>query len=253
MNDRFDLTGKVAVVTGASRGLGKAISLGLAGAGADVVASSRTLSACEAVAKEIEALGSRALPLECDVADWGDIEGLVESTYARFGRCDVLVNNAGITQSPRPLTDTTSEFFDQFYGVNVKGPMRLANLLAPRMGEAGGGSIVNVITMGALKPGGYLGMYCSSKAAMKALTRVMAEEWAPMAVRVNAIAPGPFMTDMLRDLEKETPGFIEYSADVTLQKRVADPDEIVGAVLFLASDASTYVTAQTLSVCGGAT
>jgi NAD(P)-dependent dehydrogenase (short-subunit alcohol dehydrogenase family) len=253
VSDLFDLTGRVAIVTGASRGLGKAIALGLGRAGSDVVVASRSLSACEEVAKEIASFGRQALAVACDMAKWDDIAALVEETYGRFEHCDVLVNNAGVTQSPLPLTETTSEFFDELYEVNVKGPMRLASLVAPRMSEAGGGSIVNVITMGALKPGGYLGMYCSSKAAMHALTRVMAEEWAPLAVRVNAIAPGPFMTDMLRKLEKATPGFIEHSADVTLQKRVADPEEIVGAVLFLASDASTYVTAQTLSVCGGAT
>ncbi len=252
MSELFDLTGKTAIVTGGSRGLGRAIALGLAGAGADVVVASRTLSACEAVVAEVEALGQRGLAVACDMGNWEEIDRLVEGTYQHFGGCDVLVNNAGITHSPMPLTDISSEFFDQYYAVNVKGPMHLASLLAPRMAEGGGGAIVNVITMGALKPGGYLAMYCSSKAALHALNRVMAEEWAPLGVRVNAIAPGPFNTDMLRDLDKDVPGFMEMSAEVTLQKRVAEPDEIVGAVLFLASDASSYVTAQTISVCGGA-
>ena len=253
MGELFDLTGRVAIVTGGSRGLGKAIALGLARAGADVVVASRTLSACEAVVKEIEGLGREALAVSCDMGKWDDIDQLVDRSYDRFGRCQVLVNNAGVTQSPLPLTETGSEFFDQIYAVNVKGPMHLASLVAPRMGAAGGGSIVNVLTMGALKPGGYLSMYCSSKAALHALNRVMAEEWAPLGVRVNAVAPGPFMTDMLRGLADSTPGFLEHSAGVTLQKRVAEPEEIVGSVLFLASDASSFVTAQALSVCGGAT
>jgi NAD(P)-dependent dehydrogenase (short-subunit alcohol dehydrogenase family) len=251
VGELFGLGGKVAIVTGGSRGLGKAIVLGLAHAGADVVVSSRALPACEAVAKQIEALGRRALAVACHLGRWDDIDALVERTYERFGRCDVLVNNAGVTQAPLPLAETSSEFFDEIYAVNVKGPMRLASLVAPRMGESGGGAIINVTSIGALKPGGNLGMYCSSKAALQALTRVMAEEWAPLGVRVNAIAPGPFMTDMMRELGERTPGFLEYAASVTLQSRIADPGEIVGAVLFLASDASSYVTAETLPVRGG--
>ena len=251
MSGLFDLAGKVAIVTGGSRGLGKAIALGFARAGADLVVASRTLAACEAVAKQIEALGRRGLPVACDMSRWSDVDALVERSYERFGRCDVLVNNAGVTQAPLPLVATTGEFFDEIYAVNVKGPMHLAALVAPRMGQAGGGSIINVITVGALKPGGYLGMYCSSKAAMRALTRVMAEEWAPLRVRVNAIAPGPFATDMMDDLEKGTPGFWQMSAESTLQKRVADPEEIVGTALYLASDASSFVTSETLSVSGG--
>jgi NAD(P)-dependent dehydrogenase (short-subunit alcohol dehydrogenase family) len=251
MDQLFTLRGKVAVVTGGSRGLGRAAALALARAGAGVVVASRTLSACEAVAAEIESLGQRALAVACDTSRWDDLDRLVEQTYACFGCCHVLVNNAGSTQPPIPLTETTSEFFDELYRVNVKGPMRLASLLAPRMGKAGGGSIINVISAGALKPGGNLGVYCSSKAALQALTRVMAEEWAPIGVRVNAIAPGPFLTDMMHDLAKRIPGFLEISAGATMQKRIADPEEIVGAVLFLASDASSFVTAQTLAVCGG--
>jgi NAD(P)-dependent dehydrogenase (short-subunit alcohol dehydrogenase family) len=251
MSKLFDLSGKVAIVTGGSRGLGKAMALGLAGAGADLVLSSRSLSACEEVAKEIQALGRRALPFACDMGKWKVIDALVERTYEHFGRCDVLVNNAGVTQSPLPLTETSSEFFDELHAINVKGPMHLASLLAPRMGESGGGSIVNVISAGGLHPVGYLGVYSASKAALNALTRVMAEEWAPLGVRVNAISPGTFLTDMMRELEEITPGFLEHAADQAVQKRVADPDEILGAVLFLASDASSFVTAQTLSVCGG--
>ncbi|MBW2420725.1 MAG: SDR family oxidoreductase [Deltaproteobacteria bacterium] len=252
MSELFDLSGKIAIVTGGSRGLGQALCLGLAQAGADVVVASRRLDACSKVAKQVEELGRRALPVACDMARWEEIDQLAERCFEHFGRCDVLVNNAGVTHAPGPMLETTSEFFDGIYDVNVKGPMHLACQVAPRMAEQGGGAIVNVITMGALRPGGYLASYCSSKAALKALTRCMAEEWAPMGVRVNAVAPGPFQTDMLAELEQASPGFGELSADVTMLKRVADPKEIVGPVVFLASEAASYVTAQTLSVCGGA-
>lgn len=247
----FELTDKVAIVTGGSRGLGRAMALALARAGADVVVASRSVPACEAVVAEITTLGRQGLAVGCDMGRSSDIDTLVERTYERFQRCDVLINNAGIIQALVPLTETSDAMFDEFFGVNVKGPMRLASLVAPRMGAAGGGAIINVISMGGLKPSAYLGMYCASKAALQALSRVMAWEWASMGVRVNALAPGAFMTDMMRDLERGMPGFQQLSADTTMQKRVADPEEIVGAVLFLASDASSFVTAETLVVSGG--
>jgi NAD(P)-dependent dehydrogenase (short-subunit alcohol dehydrogenase family) len=252
MGELFDLSGKIAIVTGGSQGLGHALCLGLAKAGADVVVTSRRLEVCQDVAKQVEDIGRRALPVACDMACWEEIDQLVERCFEHFGRCDVLVNNAGITQAPGPMLEISAEFFDQLYAVNVKGPMHLASLVAPRMAEQGGGAIVNVITMGALRPGGYLSTYCSSKAALNALTRCMAEEWAPMGVRVNAVAPGPFRTEMLEGLERAAPGFMEQSADVTMLKRVAEAEEIVGPVVFLASEAASFVTAQTVSVCGGA-
>ncbi|MCP4035451.1 MAG: SDR family oxidoreductase [bacterium] len=252
MSELFDLSGKIAIVTGGSRGLGQALCIGLAKAGADVVVASRRLDACKEVAKQVEALGRRALPVACDMANWEEIDRLAEQCFEHFGRCDVLVNNAGVTQMPGSMMETSSAFFDELYGINVKGPMHLACQVAPNMAEHGGGAIVNVITMGALRPGGHLATYCSSKAALNALTRCMAEEWAPMGVRVNAVAPGPFRTDMLEDFERAVPGFMDGSAEVTMVKRVAEPEEIVGPVVFLASEAASYVTAQTLSVCGGA-
>ncbi len=248
----FTLNGKVAIVTGASRGLGKAIALGFAAAGADIVVTSRSLAACEGVARDIEALGRRALAVACDVADWKQLEQLVETVYREFGRCDVLVNNAGITQQMTPLTQTSEQMFDQVYGVNTRGPMHLAALVAERMGKAGGGTIVNIVTMGALRSPGHIALYTSSKAAMVALTRSMADEWASLGIRVNAIAPGPFLTEMLEDLASQMPGFLEYSEGVTMLKRSAQPEEIVGPALFFASQASSFVTGQTLAVCGGA-
>lgn len=251
MSGLFDLTGKVAIVTGASRGLGRAIALGLARAGAELVLSSRDETACQVVAKEVKALGRNALAVGCDMGRWSDVDVLAEKTYARFGRCNIVVNNAGVSQQALPLADTSESFFDEIQAINVKGPMHLAGLTAPRMAEAGGGAIINVVSTAAIEPVGYMAAYSASKAALRALTRVMAEEWAPLGVRVNAIAPGPFQTEMMTELEEKTPGFLEQAAGNTLLKRVADPEEFVGPVLFLASEASSFVTGQTLAVCGG--
>lgn len=247
----FDLSGKVCLVTGANRGLGRAVAVGLAGAGGDVVIACRDEASGAPVAREVEALGRRALTVPCDIGRWPDIDALVNRTYEAFGRCDVLVNNAGITHDPLPLANVDEAMFDRYYQINTKGPMHLAATVAQRMAQGGGGSIVNIVTFGAVKAGGYLSMYCSSKAAMRSLSRTMAEEWAPMGIRVNAIAPGPFMTDMLSGLAKNTEGFMDFAVQTTLLKRAAQPHEIVGPVVFLASDAASYVTGQTLAVCGG--
>jgi len=250
MSASFDLTGKVALVTGGSRGLGRAIALGFAEAGADVVVASRKLPNCEAVAKEIEALGRQALPVACHVGRLEELEPLLDATYERFGRLDVLVNNAGINPAAVPLVEATSELFDKLYAVNVKGPLFLAGGAARRMAEAGGGAIINVITQGVFKPGASLGIYCSSKAALLNLTNVMAQEWGPLGVRVNALAPGPFMTDMMRNAEA-IPGFVDVIRNSNVMKKIAEPSEIVGSALFLASDASAFMTGQTVVIDGG--
>jgi NAD(P)-dependent dehydrogenase (short-subunit alcohol dehydrogenase family) len=252
MSDVFDLSGRVAIVTGATRGLGHAMARGLASAGASVVVTGRRQDACDAAAKELAArTGREIVPVACHMGDWEQIEALAERVHERFQRVDVLVNNAGINPAFVPVVQITSGFWDKLYDVNLKGPMRLAALVAPRMGETGGGSIINVITEGAYKGGPGVGVYTSAKAALLNLTRVMAAEWADMGVRVNALAPGPFMTDMMRGAGESAPGFLEGAAAATLQKRIADPDEIIGATLFLASDASSYVTGEDLRVSGG--
>ena len=252
MPDLFDLSGRVALVTGATRGLGHAMARGLAAAGAAVAITGRRQETCEAAAKAIaEETGRDVLPVACHMGDWDQIETLVERAYGHFGRLDVLVNNAGINPAFVPVAQITSGFFDKLYAVNVKGPMRLAALVAPRMGEAGGGSIVNVVTVGAYEGGPGIGTYSSSKAALLNFTKVMAMEWAGLGVRVNALAPGPFMTDLMRGAAANVPGFLDATAAATLQKRVAEPDEIVGSVLYLASDASSFVTGEDLRVAGG--
>ncbi|MBW2420378.1 MAG: SDR family oxidoreductase [Deltaproteobacteria bacterium] len=252
MSGIFDLSERVALVTGATRGLGRAMAKGLADAGASLIITGRRQERCEAAAKELaEETGKEVLGVACHMGDWEQIDALVEGAYERFGRIDVLVNNAGINPAFMPVAEITSEFFDKLYGVNVKGPMRLAALVAPRMGEAGGGSIVNVVTIGAYEGGPGIGTYSSSKAALLNFTKVMAWEWAPLKVRVNALCPGPFMTDMMKGAGGNSPGFLEAAADETLLKRIAEPEELVGAILFLASDASGYVTGEDVKVAGG--
>jgi NAD(P)-dependent dehydrogenase (short-subunit alcohol dehydrogenase family) len=248
----FDLTGKVALVTGGTRGLGNAMARGLAQAGASVILTGRKQVATEDVAEKLSAeTGRTCLGVACHMGDWEQIDALVERAYTQLGRVDVLVNNAGINPAFMPVAQITSEFFDKLYSVNVKGPMRLAALVAPRMGEAGGGSIVNIVTVGAYEGGPGIGTYSSSKAALLNFTKVMALEWADLNVRVNALAPGPFMTDIMSGAAGNMPGFLEATANATLQKRIAEPDEIVGSVLYLASDASSFVTGEDLRVAGG--
>jgi len=248
----FDLTDKVALVTGGTRGLGRAMARGLAEAGASLVITGRkpelTEEAAEALASET---GRPCVGIACHMGDWAQIDTLVERVHGQFGRVDVLVNNAGINPAFMPVAEITSEFFDKLYAVNVKGPMRLAALVAPRMADTGGGSIINVVTVGAYEGGPGIGTYSSSKAALLNLTKVMALEWADGNVRVNAIAPGPFMTDMMEGAAGNMTGFLDATASATLQKRIAEPEEIVGTIVYLASDASSFVTGEDLRVAGG--
>jgi NAD(P)-dependent dehydrogenase (short-subunit alcohol dehydrogenase family) len=248
----FELGGMVAVVTGATKGLGRSMAKGLAGAGASVVVTGRRQADCEAAARELAAeSGGRLVGIAAHMGDWDALEQLVERVYRELGRIDVLVNNAGINPVSVPLTEVTSEYWDKVYAVNVKGPMRLAALVAPRMAGHGGGSIVNVSTMGAYMGGAGVGVYTSGKAALLNLTRVMATEWVKLGVRVNAIAPGPFMSEMMKGADRALPGFSQRSADATLMKRVADCDEIIGTILYLASDASSFVTGEDFRIAGG--
>jgi len=246
----FDLSGKVAIVTGGGRGLGKAIALGLAGAGADVVVASRKVDNCESAAREIEALGRRALAVGCHVGRPDQIDALVESAYSAFDRIDIVVNNAAMSPGTQ-LVESSPELFQKTYATNALGPMWLASRCAERMrDDGGGGVIVNVVTTGAFRPGAGLGLYCSSKAALHALTLVMAKEWAGWGVRVNEISPGPFLTDMMAP-GAANPEWTARMYDQMLLKRIADPTEIVGAALYLASDASGFATVTTVTVDGG--
>ncbi len=245
-----DLTGKVALVTGGSRGLGRAMCLGLADAGADVIIASRRLENCERVAREVENRGRKALAVAAHAGSIEDLDRLIDCAYARFGRVDILINNAGINPALGLLSDLTPELFQKLFDVNTKGPWYLASRLAPRMAGHGGGSIINIISVGGLKPSPYQGFYSATKAALHALTRVMAAEWAPLGIRVNDLAPGSYHSDMF-DSAANIPGYLQGAIDASLQQRVAATEEILGPILYLASDMSAFTTGSTLVSDGG--
>lgn len=247
----INLEGKVVLVTGGSRGLGKAMVLGLARAGADVVIASRKIDTCEAVAQEVRALGRQAMAFSAHAGNVETLDALLDATYERFGRLDVLINNAGTNPVTAGLSDLTPELFQKVFEVNTKGPWYLASRAAPRMAKHGGGSIINVISVAAIKPPAYQGFYAGSKAALQALTKVMAAEWADAGIRVNALAPGSYHSDMFDAAARLLPGFEEGSKSASLQKRVAATEEILGPVLYLASDMSSFTTGTTLVADGG--
>jgi NAD(P)-dependent dehydrogenase (short-subunit alcohol dehydrogenase family) len=241
----FDLTGKVALVTGGSRGLGLQMVQAFAEAGADVVITSRKLDACEAAADKVRALGGRALPVAAHVGHWDDMARLTETAYAEFGRVDILVNNAGMSPLAPSSEETSEELFDKVIGVNFKGPFRLTSLIGPRMVAAGGGSIINVSSSGALMPQPRFGPYSGAKAALNALTTVFALEFAP-TVRVNTISAGPFLTDIA---EAWTPESREKTRSAI--GHPGRPEEIVTTALYLASPATSYTTGALIRVDGG--
>lgn len=244
----FDLTGRVALVTGGSRGLGKQMVLAFAKAGADVVIASRKIADCEAVAKEVEeTTGRRALPYACHVAHWDELPGLVDAAYDAFGKVDVLVNNAGMSLLYPSEIEVTEKMFDAVMNLNLKGPFRLCALVGERMVAAGRGSIINVSTTGSLRPVPGIMPYAASKAGLNAITTAYSLAFGPQ-VRVNTLMPGPFFTDVSKawDLEAFNEGVAGYAL-----KRGGEPREIVGAALYLASDASSFTSGSILRVDGG--
>jgi NAD(P)-dependent dehydrogenase (short-subunit alcohol dehydrogenase family) len=246
----IDLTGKVALVTGGSRGLGKAMCLGLADAGADVIVVSRRLENCEAVAEEIRSKGRRALAVSAHMGRAEDLDAAINSAYDSFGHVDVLINNAGMNPVMGELSELPVDLFQKLFDVNTKGPWYLASRLAPRMVAHGGGSIINVISVAGLKPSAFVGFYAATKAALDALTKVMAAEWAGKGIRVNSLAPGSYHSDLF-DSAASIPGYLDGAIAASLQKRVAATEEILGPVLYLASDMSSYTTGHTLVTDGG--
>jgi len=240
----FDLTGKVALVTGGSRGLGYQMVKAFAEHGADVIVVSRKLDACEAVAEEVRALGRRALALSAHVGRWAEIDAMLDKAYAEFGRIDILVNNAGMSPA-MPSHEVTEQLFDSVVNLNFKGPFRLASQVAKRMSDGDGGSIINVSSSGALMPLPNVVPYGASKAALNAMTTSLAFEYGPK-VRVNTLSPGPFLTDIARAWAPET----REKARNALG-RPGRPEEIVTSALFLASPASSFVTMALLRADGG--
>ena len=249
MADLFDLTGKVAVVTGGSRGLGRQMCKAFAEHGATVVIASRKADACIELAEEItKDTGQAALGLGCHVGKWADCDTLVDVVYEKFGKMDVLVNNAGMSPLYPSLDAVTEELFDKVIDVNLKGAYRLISLVGPRMAAGDGGSIINVSSTAAVQPGLNEMPYGAAKAGLNALSKGMARAFGPK-VRVNGIMPGPFMTDITLawDLEQ-----FHKSAKATIPlQRGGEPEEIVGAALYLASGASSYTTGSIIKVDGG--
>ena len=247
--DRFSLAGRVALVTGGSRGLGAAICTAFASQGATVVIVSRTQQACEDLAATLEKSGGTATGIACHVGHWADCDKLIETVYERFGRVDVLVNNAGMSPTYQTMVDVSEDMFDKVVGVNLKGPWRLASQIGPRMAAENGGSIINISSVGAVRPGKAELPYAAAKAGLNNLTIGLSRALGPR-VRVNAIMPGAFLTDISKSWDHST--FDAFAKRKIVLQRGGTPDEIVGAALYLASDASSYTTGAIIKVDGGA-
>jgi NAD(P)-dependent dehydrogenase (short-subunit alcohol dehydrogenase family) len=244
----LDATGKVVIVTGGSKGLGREMVLGFAEAGANVVVASRKLGHCEAVAEEVREMGRRALAVSCHVGDWQQCEARVDVTVAEFGRIDVLVNNAGIAPVPPSLLAVTSDLFDKTIAVNLKGPLRLMALSAQHMPP--GGSVVNISSKASLYPSPFTVVYAAAKAGLNALTKAAAQEFGPRGIRVNSIVCGTFHTDSLHASLPSEEAQAQMASKVALG-RIASASEIVGTALYLASDASSYLTGELIMLDGG--
>jgi NAD(P)-dependent dehydrogenase (short-subunit alcohol dehydrogenase family) len=244
MKELFDLTGKVALVTGGSRGLGLQMVQAFAEHGADVVVTSRKIDNCEAAAKEVRELGRRALAVGCHIGHWEQIDALVEAAYDEFGKVDILVNNAGMSPLAPSLVDTSEALFDKIVDVNFKGPFRLGALVGQRMADGEGGSIINVSSSGALFPNPSFGPYAGAKAALNVLTQVLARAYAPK-VRANTISAGPFLTDIADAWPEEARRVAPSSIG-----RPGRPEEIVTTALYLASPASSFTNGALIRVDG---
>jgi NAD(P)-dependent dehydrogenase (short-subunit alcohol dehydrogenase family) len=246
--DTFGLSGKVALVTGGSRGIGRAVSEGLAAAGADVVVASRKLESCEVAAREIAAAtGRRAVPYACHVGRWEECDGLVDTVYGEFGRCDVLVNNAGMSPAYGDLTAVSEDLYDKVQAVNARGPFRLSTLIGTRMAQGEGGSIVNISSVGSWRPTPTDLPYAMAKAALNALTLGLAGAWAPK-VRANVVLAAATETDLTSGWPPETKARI---AEANPMKRLGRPEDVAAVCVFLASDAASYVNGAQVPVDGG--
>jgi NAD(P)-dependent dehydrogenase (short-subunit alcohol dehydrogenase family) len=243
-----DFAGKVVLVTGGSRGMGREIVRAFAARGADVVIASRKLENCEALAEEVrEAHGVRALPVAFSASSWADCDRLVETVYAELDRVDVLFNNAGASPLYPSLDQVSEEYFDKVIGINLKGPFRLAALVGTRMAESGGGSIINIGSIEAIRPQPMALPYAAAKAGLHTFSEGFAHAFGP-GVRVNTIQAGAFLTDISEGWPE---GLREEMEQKVALQRCAEPHEVVGAALFLAGEASSYVTGALLRVDGG--
>ena len=246
-SDLFDLTGRVALVTGGSRGLGRQMALAFAQRGADVAIVSRKLDACESVAKEIEELGRRAFPYACHLGNWDDLEPMVDAVNAALGQVDILVNNAGMSPLYPSLQEVSEALFDKVVGLNLKAPFRLMAVLGPRMANAGGGTIINISSTASQTASPGSQPYGAAKAGLNMLTQAFAHAYGP-TVRVNCIMAGPFLTDISKAWDMDV--FSERAERMAL-RRGGQPEEVVGAALYFASSASSFTTGSVLAVDGG--
>jgi NAD(P)-dependent dehydrogenase (short-subunit alcohol dehydrogenase family) len=252
MKDPFRLDGQVAVITGSSRGIGRATALLMARLGAKVVVSSRKAQACEAVAEAIIAEGGEAAVIPCNVSNKSEVEGLIASTLERWGRIDVLVCNAASNPSFGPLADLTDEVFDKIMATNVRSNLWLCNGAIPGMAERGGGAVVIISSIAGIIASPMIGAYGMSKAADFALARTLAVEWSGRNVRVNCIAPGLVKTDFARALWEDKDRLAKRTA-ITPLRRIGEPEEIAPVAVFLASSAASFITGQTIIADGGVT
>lgn len=252
MSTLFDLTGKVAVITGSTKGIGKAIAEEYAKAGAKVVISSRKADACEKVADELRARGFDALPIACHVGDKAQLQNLVDKTIETWGKIDILVCNAATNPVYGATATVSDEAFDKIMGTNVKGTFWLCNMVIPQMVELGGGSIVLLSSIAGIRASANIGVYGMSKAAEAGLARNLSLEWGPHNIRVNSIAPGLVRTDFAQAL-LDDPDRLKRVEEKLPLRRVGEPVDIAGVALFLASAAGAYVTGQTIVADGGDT
>ena len=250
--DLFSLQDKVAVVTGSSRGIGKAIAEAMAAAGAKVVISSRKAGPCQAVADAINAGGGEAMALACNISEKAQLRALVDGTIERWGRIDALVCNAAVNPYFGPLAEITDEAYDKTMNTNLRSNLWLCNMVIPQMATRGGGAVILISSIAAFKGHGNLGVYALSKAADNQLARSLAVEWGRSNLRVNCIAPGLVRTDMARALW-EDPDRLAQALESYPLGRIGEPEDIAGAAVFLASRAGNFVTGQTLVIDGGTT
>jgi NAD(P)-dependent dehydrogenase (short-subunit alcohol dehydrogenase family) len=246
--DLFDLTGKVALVTGGSRGLGREMVRAFARAGADVVIASRKMDACKALAQAVQdETGQQAMPYACHVGYWDQLDGMVDAVYDRFGKIDILVNNAGMSPIYDHVAEVGEALYDKVLDVNLKGPFRLMALVGTRMAAAAGGSIINISSFGAIRPIPNTIPYSAAKAGLNAMTEGFAHTFGPK-VRVNCIMCGMFMTDISKAWDMEA---FKETAKTFALGRGGEPHEIIGAALYFASEASSFCSGAILRLDGG--